>query len=760
MRTSSRLCLASLGAGALAGLSALLACGPFIPGDYLGNSSLVALRAPVADPFIELKKLAQWSREAFPDPDLTPLPLPAAEQGRHQRFKTWKDSFQTTIEIETGELKDILTAQDMQRWSEARWELQPHVGPALAGDMADLATKAPQRLAAIKAISFPKAPEGFRLYVEGVRAFAAGDAAEARKLWAQVRQLPPDQQRPRAVWAAYMTARSHEVEEQWALAREGYRQTRRLAREGASDPLGLSIASFRREADCATAAGDEETAARLRLAWLACGDEEAVQVIRRNMESVPLDDEAALNKAATQPVRRLLLSLTLLDTSFEDQLSLSGGKDANAPWLEALEKHLHEAPLLHSERLAWAAYSKGDFDRARRWLKFADAKEPMTQWLQGKFALMEGRKKEASRSFAAAQSAYPPRADALHVWWDTADGGVYYNAPAPEGTYMQPCQFHADSAIARLANGEFIAAMEGFMASGSWRDAAYIAERVLSREELLIYVRRHTRDEDYQKNAPPSEAILRAGYPAESSSSRPSLKHELRYLAARRLARERFFKDALPLFPAQLREPFGEYVKHWRAGHDASLSPAKRSEELWEAAKLHRKHGMEFFGYANDPDHQEVEGEFQLGFTAQSRMRGKLVSRDDQGELVELPSYWYDANTWQSRRTEVMSSKLPDPALVFPRPTAEEAWRLKQYGQAPAERRFHYRYVAAELGWQAALLLPDNDEKTAEILRVSGLWLAGRDPKAADRFYQALVSRNAALPIGQEAEKKRWFPRR
>ncbi|RBP39609.1 hypothetical protein DES53_10936 [Roseimicrobium gellanilyticum] len=766
MNSPMRLLGAGLGIGTLAGISAILACGPFISEDYLGGPSLAPFRAPVADVAAELKRLAQWSREAFPDADLAPLPLPPDAAGRHQYFRTLEHSFSTTLEVETRELGELanMDAPDLEKWKDARKALLPFVGVALSIGATDPATKDPQAEGAIKAITFPNAPEAFSLYVEGARRFALGENKEARGAWETIIALPTEQRKPRAVWAAYMIARSHETEEAWKDARAAYRLTRKLVREGCSDPLGLGIASFRREADCATASEDEESAARLRLAWLACGDEAAVQVIRTNMElPPPAMDEVAVEKAARQPVRRVLISMALLERDFmgEDPSSANPDESTKA-WLEALEKHLHDAPLLHAERLSWAAYSQGDFDRARRWLKLADAKESMTQWLQGKFALMEGRKDDATRHFASAKPAFTPKTNAVIIWRRTADPDAYIHSPVTEGMEIQPCQFLADAATAKLAAGQFIPAMQGYLDAGSWRDAAYIAERLLSREELLTYVRRHTNDREWTPKAP-ANAQERAENEEYGIVGFGSIQAHLRYLAARRLARERYFKDAALLFPPALRGPFQEYTAAWRKGHDGNLPRKERAGALWTAAKLHRKYGMEFFGFVNDPDHQENGGNFQVNHVAASRTRGSYVVETEAGEFKD---YWQWMNRWadpaamQGKRDQNAALGLPAPDAIFPKVSSNERWRLAKYGVAPIEKRFHYRYTAADLAWKAAALMPDNDEQTAEVLRTAGLWLANRDPKAADKFYQSLVSRNAAIPIGQKADKLRWFPQR
>jgi hypothetical protein len=60
--------------------------------------------------------------------------------------------------------------------------------------------------------------------------------------------------------------------------------------------------------------------------------------------------------------------------------------------------------------------------------------------------------------------------------------------------------------------------------------------------------------------------------------------------------------------------------------------------------------------------------------------------------------------------------------------------------------------------WECARLLPDNDPLAASALWHGGDYLKVNDPQAADRFYKALVNRCWELPVGQEADRLRWFP--
>jgi len=70
----------------------------------------------------------------------------------------------------------------------------------------------------------------------------------------------------------------------------------------------------------------------------------------------------------------------------------------------------------------------------------------------------------------------------------------------------------------------------------------------------------------------------------------------------------------------------------------------------------------------------------------------------------------------------------------------------------------HVSYQAAALAWEAAKLLPDNDDLTAYILWQGGSFIKNRDQQYADVFYKALVRRNGQTVLGAEADRQRWFP--
>jgi len=203
-----------------------------------------------------------------------------------------------------------------------------------------------------------------------------------------------------------------------------------------------------------------------------------------------------------------------------------------------------------------------------------------------------------------------------------------------------------------------------------------------------------------------------------------------RYLLARRLAREGRLSEARDYFPAQLHPIFDEYRVDYQQGRNRHLPAEKRAGTLWEAARIHRYLGMELFGAEAAPDWSFFGGNYEL---------------DDTGGLragLRKPPEWrekaFRETTW-----------LPPIAR-------EEITRNLRLRPTP-NARFHYRYVAAELAWQASRLrVPD--EETARMLCIAGGWLKERDPDAADRFYQELVGRCGQTTLGKEGERRKWFP--
>ena len=156
-----------------------------------------------------------------------------------------------------------------------------------------------------------------------------------------------------------------------------------------------------------------------------------------------------------------------------------------------------------------------------------------------------------------------------------------------------------------------------------------------------------------------------------------------------------------------------------RTGWDESLPPEQRARALFQAAIRTRTNGMELIGTEVEPDWHVHGGNFEEGVTAAARATNEAAK-----------------------------------VLVA---SEDELQRAARHKTDP-EERFHYRYQAASLAWEAAKLMPDNSDDTARVLWTAGGWLKNRDPQTADIYYKALVRRNRKTAIGMEADRIRWFP--
>ncbi len=109
---------------------------------------------------------------------------------------------------------------------------------------------------------------------------------------------------------------------------------------------------------------------------------------------------------------------------------------------------------------------------------------------------------------------------------------------------------------------------------------------------------------------------------------------------------------------------------------------------------------------------------------------------------------------WSSDPPFIASNAPAD--LANPAVTADVIRRTNLYA-VKGGKRFHYRYAAADLAWEAAQMLPKNHPLLPRLYNTAGQWLSLRDAQAADRFYQAMVRHCARTPEGEAAEAKRWF---
>jgi hypothetical protein len=534
----------------------------------------------------------------------------------------------------------------------------------------------------------------FELYQQGRACFLANDEAGARAAWERILALPRAERQWRSTWAAYMLGRSWHAQDP-ARASEQYAQTRELAAEGFADTLGLATASIGWEARLAYEKQDLPRAFALYLEQAAAKDPTATMSLWRCCNKVYALDDAALEELVRAPRCRAIVTAWLVsENRFESELVnpvVVRPAGLASRWIAALENAgATEVPF--ADIIAWSAYQSGQYEVARRWAARAGAAAPRAGWITAKLALREGRVDEAAALLAKAVRAMPP----ADPWYSLSEDGRP-DAPADRDLAS------GEAGVLLLTVRQYAEALDFFMLGGHWIEAAYVAERVLTTEELVAEV-------DGRAQRPQASGI------DEFARER---EQQLRALLGRRLAREGDYARAKRYLPAAIAPLLLRLEACLAEGRSPARAAVERAAALTEAARIMRHRGMELMGTELGPDNARTNGAFWAE---------DLLADRKQAAEARMVTLQED----ESRRAAA---------------TAVTPWR-----------RFHYRYLASDLAWEAAALLPDGEQRTAALLCEAGLWLKDRDTEAADRFYKAMVRRCGATPLGIEADKLRWFP--
>lgn len=367
-----------------------------------------------------------------------------------------------------------------------------------------------------------------------------------------------------------------------------------------------------------------------------------------------------------------------------------------------------------AEYIAWVAYSAGKYDDAKRWLAKSPGTSAAALWLKAKLSLREGKVSEGTRLLSQALHTFPLPQAKLENSITEGYGQVPFDIA------------NGELGVLHLAQSDFIQALNAFIAGGMWSDAAYIAERCLTKAELLDY----TRNQKYA-DAMPKKTAEEEEYGLSFSPKR------FRDLVARRLVREDDYETAKEFFTLEKGKLLDDYAAALAEGLDVSKPKQTQARALFHAAWIARYKGMELMGTEIGPDSTSSEGAFNEGDLAMARLTGKEPVIEDMDEDPELKK-----------------DKKP---LQFALPVTKQEKDRLQATKLVVERRFHYRHVAAGLAWKAAGLLPDNTPETADILNAAGNWLKVKHEKQAGRFFLALKKRCSGTAIGKEVLAKHWF---
>jgi hypothetical protein len=513
-----------------------------------------------------------------------------------------------------------------------------------------------------------------RWYLAGAVAFGAGDSALAASYFKKVLALPAEQRATRSTWAAYslgralfaMSAEADAAPDLLEQSAKAFEQTRQLSIDGFSDPLELGVASLGEEARVVRTAGDWNRAIELYATQNLHGSAvgyTSLKLLMADLMTLPEDQVAELLKG--QPVQQLVTAslISRLGWSFGDQ-------PATEQKMIKLLQNSTRGSLDNADRLAAMNYQQGDYASAKAFLEHA-GDGGLAWWLRAKLAVRDGDKTAAAAAYAKAAQAFPQN----ESWGDRRTPDYDYESLQPK------CRVEGESAILALQRGDYLQAFDQLYRSQSiyWFDAASVAERVLTLEELKQYV-------DTQVPAPPpltqQERDNYVPLPVAAS---------LRNLLGRRLLREGHYEQALAYFDNDGLRHKARLYGEQRQAADSAWWPTRRAAALFNAAWTAREWGMDILGYEMAPDYATLGGNFIL----------------ENAELKVGP-------------------------LV-----AEDEVKRQQASAAQPDQRYHYRFVATALASKAADNLPHTSQAFAAVLCEASGWNSSLAEQSA--IYQRYV---------------------
>lgn len=598
-------------------------------------------------------------------------------------------------------------------------------------------------------------PEDLRAYTAGAVDYAKGHEDKAASRFEQVLALPSAQATLRGLWAAYMLGRIHAANaasassdatvfsRERAAAAKAFQLARMRAVEGVLDPQGLAVSSFGEEArlylyghgtQCSwndlygvadeDNSGDGDTA-HTQGVNAACGDGVSAADLKRAItlyaaqaghgSNVGVQSLVAIaNYVMVHPQRmaelidspvpqRLLVAYALARMGGSPEETPAGSAPKPDQPLLALVQAIEQRgldKLEGADRLAALAYQTGRYELAAKLVDKSSG--PLAEWVRAKLALQKGDLAAASAAYAAAARAFPKTGDAqaaiepTNTQLITGEQGVLALA---RGEYVEAMGHLYDAAVAVGGDGNVYDWDSESASYGYGNDAMYIAERVLTVDELKSFV---------DARAPATPLMPTRPETVDNFSYRAPIADSLRWLLARRLMRSGRYDDALPYFPADNDARFGTYGDDGKRQTQSFRTPARsyakalhdsehawtdigKAQALYAAAVIAREHGMEILGYEQGPDYTDSEGSYQggSGQTPQSLQQAYVTEGERQRYAVS---------------------------------------------EAKPNYRFHYRYIASDQANRAADLLPPRSQAFAAVLCKATGWMMEGPPDYEDHY--------------------------
>jgi len=397
---------------------------------------------------------------------------------------------------------------------------------------------------------------------------------------------------------------------------------------------------------------------------------------------------------------------------WDEYRSLSDAERAALPedltsesFMAAIEhalKGVSPADVHGADRLSALLYRQGQYVAAT---PFAEASQtPLSNWVRAKLALRRGDRDAARDWYAKAIAAFPVTED-----WGTETHDSSYAARIPS------CRIKAEAAILTLHRGDAVESLELFLRAGAiyWHDAAYLAERILTVDELTGLVERlpqldvapSVRAKEDRGPLKDLELAARRGEMVDDPRSAMST------LLARRLMRAERYDEALARFSHPATRDKAQRYRDL-VERSAEQTGAERAKILFEAATLARTEGINILAFESSPDWAMHRGQYARPSNLE-RMAGYVFPENEH-------AYWT--------------------------PGEEDRWIAESERQRVSQQnsqstpRFTYRLTAAELANRAADDLPRDSQEFGAVLCHATSWLLKREPELARKYYRRFLS--------------------
>jgi hypothetical protein len=581
-------------------------------------------------------------------------------------------------------------------------------------------------------------PASIRLYTAGAVDFHRGDKNEAIARFHEILDLPANDRRDREVWAGYMLGRLYGSKGAVAEASKSFALTRDFVSEGAPDPLGLAVASYGEEArlhlDRARrvqkskkmSAKQHErygheiaSAVALYAEQAAHGSGIGIDSLRQVAYEVLGDDAAVASSICDPTVQQLLVDRLLADNAGPPEAPYGSGSSGNSQLDQVVSaaQKCRNQHLADADELAAIAYRSGDYQLAHSLA--IQTTSPLAMWVQARFAMQKGDVGEAAKYYAAASKAFPSSGDT--------------NA-SDEGTRAL---LVGENGVLTLSRGEYVDALEQLYpyAATFWGDIAYIAERVLTLDELKTFVDTH-KDIQFHPAVSVDSQSTPSTNPDEETASEPSDSEkgpgpadQLRDLLARRLVRAGRYQEALNYAPAlEMKSSTPAALPTVSPdGATFAVSQAQSSPTSGAVAKpkRHRHRNLvseppndaiaEYVQALNDTNTARSNVDRARGLYRAAVLAGNFKSGNKIMGTEGAPDYFVEPALEGGTGPFALRD---DDRFV----TDGERQRYNESAPQP-NLRYHYIFVGADEAIHAADLLPPRSQAFAAVLCNATSWI-------------------------------------